>query len=161
MADRDAAVAADTKATDPVAAAPAAKSGEGTEQLRALLAKRPPDPKAVVQILDTHRGEHDAIFALLHQSLGNAYVQAVMAEMNGVRASIKNKEIAAGDPSDPNGGYFVAGQAENGARWRTGGGGFEGTANKDGLDTRVKLGADDALHGQGDKGGGAKLARSE
>ncbi len=55
-------------------------------------------------------------------------------------------------------GYFVAGQAEGGARWRTSDGSFTGKAGKDGLDSRYQMSERDALHGQVDKGGTGRLA---
>ncbi|MBL0213551.1 MAG: hypothetical protein IPQ07_06700 [Myxococcales bacterium] len=158
MAEGQLASATPQTTTEP-APAPVAKPGPGAEALRAMLAAGTrPDPKVVIELLDTHRGERDAIFALLHQSLGNAYVQEVVAGMDGLRASVKHREVAAGDPSDPNSGYFVAGQAENGARWRTADGSFTGKAGKDGLDTRYQMSERDALHGQVDKGGTGRLA---
>ena len=156
MADRQ--VASDIASHD-AEVAPATKqaSGPGVEQLRHLLATgtRPPASK-VIEILDTHRGERDAIFALLHSSLGNGYVQEVVAAMEHVRASVAHREVAAGDPSNPNGGYFVASQAEQGAKWRTADGSFTGKANKDGLDTRYQVDGHNAVHGVvGTKGEGS------
>jgi hypothetical protein len=76
-----------------------------------------------------------------------------MGAMDHLRASVKHREVAAGDPSDPSSGYFVAGQAEGGARWRTKDGAFTGKAGKDGLDTKYQVNEHDAVHGQVDKGG--------
>lgn len=122
--------------------------GPGVLALEALLKAGMPEPKQVVAVIDAHRSERDAIFARLHQSLGNAYVQRVVQEMGGLRASIDRREVAAGDPSHPEGGFFVASQKEQGARWRTGDGDFSGSIDKKGLDTRYQLDEDDALHGK-------------
>lgn len=129
------------------AATPEAKQGPGVQALEALLQQGGvPEPDQVVAILDAHRGERDAIFQALHQTLGNAYVQRVIDATSGLRASLDRREVVAGDPSDPQGGFFVASQAEQGARWRTSGGGFTGKVDKQGLDSRVRLDDDDALH---------------
>lgn len=153
MAEGQFASATETQTTtDP--APPIAKPGPGPEALRAMIASgQRPDPAAVVELIDKHRGERDAILAMLHSSFGNGYVQEVMRAMDHLRVSVKNREVAAGDPSDPNSGYFVAGQAEGGARWRTSDGSFTGKANKDGLDTKYQVNEHDAVHGQVDKSG--------
>jgi hypothetical protein len=65
----------------------------------------------------------------------------------GLKLDLKKKELRAGNPDDPSSGYFLASAEEQGARWRTGDGGFTGKANKDGLDTQIRLDEDDALHG--------------
>jgi hypothetical protein len=119
----------------------------GIDQLRALLASGRPDPKAVVALLDAHRDEHDAMLALLAARLGAAYVAEVRGAM-GLRASIARKEVVAGDPANPNGGYFIASQAQQGAKWSTAGGGFTGTIDKNGLDSTVRLDDNDSLHAQ-------------
>ena len=59
---------------------------------------------------------------------------------------VENAKIVAGNPADPNSGYFIASVPEKGARWRTGDGSFSGSVNKDGLDTRYLLDPHDALH---------------
>ena len=135
-----------------------AKPGPGVQALEALLQTGRPEPKAVVALVDTYRGERDALFALLHKSLGNEFVQQVVQEMGGVRASIDRKELAAGDPSNPTGGYFLASAKEQGARWRTADGDFTGKADKSGLDTTYKLDEDDALHGKVSAKGEGTLA---
>ena len=144
------------------AAAPApvvqAKPGPGVQALEALLQTGRPEPTQVVALVDTYRGERDALFALLHTSLGNEFVQQVVQEMGGVRASIDRKELAAGDPSNPTGGYFLASAQEQGARWRTADGDFTGKADKSGLDTTYKLDEDDALHGKVSAKGEGTLA---
>ena len=134
-------------APGPAQVDPIAQTGGGVAAISALLAKGGvPDPKAVVAILDAHRGERDAIFAFLQQQLGNAYVRQVVATADKLRLSIERKEVVAGDPSDPDGGYFLASAKEQGARWRTDEGGFTGKVDKEGLDSTVKLDEDDALH---------------
>ncbi len=135
-----------------------AKPGPGVQALEALLQSGRPEPKQVVALVDAYRGERDGLFGLLHKSLGNEFVQQVVQELGGVRASIDRKELAAGDPSNPTGGYFLASAKERGARWRTADGDFTGKADKSGLDTTYKLDADDALHGTVDKRGAGSLA---
>lgn len=135
-----------------------AKPGPGVQALEALLQSGRPEPTQVVALVDTYRGERDALFALLHKSLGNEYVQQVVQEMGGVRASIDRKELAAGDPSNPSGGYFLASAKEQGARWRTADGDFSGKADKSGLDATYKLDEDDALHGKVSAKGEGTLA---
>lgn len=158
MAEGQFASATETQTTTEPAA-PVAKPGPGTEALRAMLASgQRPDPRAVVELIDAHRGERDAMIALLHSTFGNGYVQEVMGAMDHLRVSVKNREVAAGDPSDPNSGFFVAGQAEQGARWRTADGSFTGKANKDGLDTKYQIDERDAVHGKVDKSGTGTLA---
>ncbi|MCX5741658.1 MAG: hypothetical protein NT062_04060 [Proteobacteria bacterium] len=146
MADREVTT---QEAPQPTVApvAPETKHGPGEQALEALLkAGGMPDTKKVIAIIDGHRGERDALFAMLQSSLGNAYTQQVVAQMDKLRLSIDRKEIAAGDPSNPDGGFFVAGAEQQGAKWRTAGGGFSGTADKDGLDTTVKTNEHDAIH---------------
>lgn len=158
MAEGQLASATETQ-TSLDTAPPVAKPGPGPEALRAMIASgQRPDPAAVVELIDAHRGERDAILAMLHATFGNGYVQEVMHAMDRLRLSVKNREIAAGDPSDPKGGYFVAGQAEQGARWRTEDGSFTGKANKDGLDTKYQVNEHDAVHGTIDKSGTGALA---
>ncbi len=132
---------------DPVKAPAAdAKPGSGVTQVQALLAHGKPAPADIVKVMDAHRSEHDAIFALLQKTYGNTYVQQVVAQMNHLRASIKNKEVVAGDPNGT-GGYFDASADKKGAEWRSSGGAFTGKANQDGLDATYKLDGDDSLHG--------------
>ncbi|MDB4960991.1 MAG: hypothetical protein JWP01_990 [Myxococcales bacterium] len=119
----------------------------GIQAIQALLARGGvPDPKQVVAILDAHRSERDAIITFLQQRLGNAYVQQVMAASSKLRASIERREVVAGDPSHAEGGYVVASQKEQGARWRTADGGFTGKVDKNGLDSTVRVDEDDAIH---------------
>lgn len=144
------------KHDDPVTA-PA--PGAGVQELQQLLARGgQPDPAAVVAIIDAHRGERDKIFAMLQSTLGNGYVQRVAAAMENLRASVKNREVVAGDPSNPNDGYFDASQALGGAKWRTKNGELSGTANKDGLDTRYQPNEHDAAHLKVDKNAAGTLA---
>jgi hypothetical protein len=120
--------------------------GPGEQALAALVRAGAPEPAQVVAIIDAHRGERDALFALLHSTLGNAYVQRVVTAMSHLRASVERREVVGGDPSDPNGGYFIASQADKGARWRTADGRFTGTADQRGLDSRYRLDDHDAIH---------------
>jgi hypothetical protein len=116
--------------------------GPGALALQAMLAKGRPEPKAVVELIDAHRSEHDDMMKLLHTTMGNAYVQEVLAAMDKLRLSVPRKELVAGDPNNPNAGYFQASAEQKGAKWSTAGGGFTGTADQKGLDSTVKL--DDA-----------------
>jgi hypothetical protein len=135
--------AADGAELDPVKPAEAAAEqdgGPGVKALKELLAKGPPDPNAIVAIIDAHRSEHDALFALLHTTFGNAFVVKVQEEMDRLRVSVDRKEVVAGDPAAADDGYFIASAAERGARWRTEGGGFTGRIDSRGLDTTVTSG---------------------
>ncbi len=76
-----------------------------------------------------------------------APVQGPPADPGKLKLDLKKKELRAGNPDDPNAGYFLASAKEQGARWRTSDGDFTGKVNKDGLDTRIKLDEDDQLHG--------------
>ena len=120
--------------------------GPGVLALEGLLAAGMPEPKQIVALIDAHRGEREAIFAQLHQSLGNGYVQRVVETMDKLRASVDRRELVAGDPSNPEGGYFLASQQAQGATWRTASGDFSGSIDKQGLDTRYQLDEDDTLH---------------
>jgi hypothetical protein len=120
-------------------------TGPGVKAAEALLKSGIPDVTKVIEIIDTHRGERDAIFKLLQSSLGNAYVQQTIKAMDTIRLSIKHKELAAGDPSNPESGYFLASAEEKAARWRTADGSFKGTANQKGLDASYQVDSDDAL----------------
>jgi len=156
QAARDPKLDVDQKREDPqVAQAP----GAGVQELQQLLARGgQPEPSAVVTIIDAHRDERDKLLALLQSTLGNGYVQRVVAAMENLRASVKNREVVAGDPSNPEDGYFDASQKLGGAKWRTQNGAFTGTANKDGLDTKYQASEHDAAHLQVDKGGAGSLA---
>ena len=148
-----------TQQTNDAQPAVATQEGAGVQALQQLLARGgQPAPEAVVDIIDKHRGERDKIFALLQTTLGNGYVQQVAAAMDHLRVSVKQREVVAGDPSNPEGGFFDASQAENGAKWRTKDGSFSGTANKDGLDTKYQPNPHDAAHLKVDKGGAGSLA---
>jgi hypothetical protein len=120
--------------------APLADDKPGLVALKALLAKGDPDPVAVIEILDAHRGERDALFGFLQTTLGNAYVARVEAAMSKLRLDTGRKEIVAGDPAAAEGGYFLASAEEKGARWRTKDGDFSGKVGKDGLDSKLRLG---------------------
>src|SRR5690242_7417909 len=117
-------VASSGQATAPTASQRA--YGAGVQALEALLAAGRPEPGKVVELLDAHRDEHDAMISLLDSRLGAGYVAEVKSAM-GLRASVSRREVVDGDPADPNAGYFIASQAEQGAKWRTAGGGFTGT----------------------------------
>lgn len=122
------------------------KTGPGVQALEALLAK--PNPKAndVAGLIDAHRDEHDAMLALVEKKLGKASATLVRKELDGLRASIQRKEIVVGDPGDPNANYLDISQQQGGAKWRAADGKFTGTADKNGLDTDVKVGAKDDIH---------------
>ena len=118
----------------------------GVRALEGLVARGAPTPDAVVSVLDAYRGDREAMFAYLHQTFGNGFVQQVIAASDKLRLSVRRRELVSGDPSDPSRGFFVASQQEQGARWRTGDGRFTGSAGKEGLDTRYQLDDDDAIH---------------
>ena len=122
--------------------------GKGMLALEAMLAKGAPKPKDVATLIDAHRDEHDQMLAFCDQKLGSAFVESVRSELNSLRLSIPNKELAVGDPGDPNADYLDISQAQGGAKWKAAGGKFTGTADKNGLDTTAKLGAHDSLHAQ-------------
>jgi hypothetical protein len=128
------------------AAQPEVVEGPGIKRLRELFAKGTPSPKDVVAILDAHRGERAQILEFLHGHAGNAYVASVMEAAEKLRLDLERRELVAGDPSSPDGGFFLASQAENGARWRTGDGTFAGQIGKQGVDARYNLDADSSLH---------------
>jgi len=138
-------VATTSKPAGP-SASDRAFGGEGLQQLEALLAKGQPPTKDIVALIDAHRDEHDAILALVEQKLGSTYAESVRTGLSKLRASVDRREVVAGDPGDPQSGFFVASQKEKGARWQTADGRFTGTANKDGLDSRYRLDSRDALH---------------
>lgn len=133
---------------DVPAAQPQPTTGPGVQALQALLAHGRPDPDKVVRIIDTYRGERDALLALLHKTLGNAYVQQVMSAMHGLRADIKRQEVAAGDPSDPTADSFVA--SKDGAKWRAGDGAFTGEVTKDALHSTNQIGSNDTIKADAD-----------
>ncbi|MDX2092743.1 MAG: hypothetical protein SFX73_33060 [Kofleriaceae bacterium] len=137
--------------------------GPGEQALQALLAKGRPEPKKVVTVLDTYRGERDALMAMLHKQLGNAYVQEVVQEMNGLRVDTKRLEVTAGDPGNPETTSFVANKegatlhtaggfdakaGKDGGSWSTADGDFTGKVDKKGLDSTYKIDDDDAIHAQ-------------
>lgn len=137
--------------TTAPAAAPAVAPAGGVQALEALASRGIPKPETVVDVLDAHRGDRDAMFAYLHQTFGNDYVQQVLAALDRLRLSVRRRELVAGDPSDPQGGHFLASEQERGARWRTADGRFTGTAGKEGLDTTYRLDDDDAIHARAGK----------
>lgn len=145
MADHQLDQAPIAAAQDP-APAVAKEPGPGAKALQALLAAGTPSVDKVVAVLDAHRGERDDLMKLLHATLGNAFVQDVVAAMGHLRASLDRKEVVAGDPAAADGGYFLASAEEKGARWRTADGRFTGKADQKGLDSTYRLGAHDDLH---------------
>jgi len=130
------------------AAAPApasAPAGPGLEALAALMAAGTPEPIEVVRLIDAHRGDRDAILAVVRARLGDDYAAQVIAAADRLRLDLDRRELVAGDPADPDGGYFLASQEEKGARWRTEGGRFEGKLDKEGLTSRYSLDDDSAV----------------
>lgn len=123
-------------------------TGAGVTALDALLAKGKPPPASVVALIDAHRGDRTAMFQLLQTKLGNAYVQQVTASMNHLRVSVPRREIAAGDPSNPNAGSFLASVANKDATWRTSSGDNTGKIDQSGLNTTEKLDASNDLNGK-------------
>ena len=130
----------------PTASERAFGTGAGVQALEALIAKGNPKAADVAGLIDAHRDEHDAMLALVEKKLGKASANLVRKELDGLRASIQRKEIVAGDPGDPNANYLDISQQLGGAKWRTADGKFTGTANKDGLDTTVKVDDKDSIH---------------
>jgi hypothetical protein len=128
------------------------EKGPGVRALETLLATGAHTPKQVLALIDAHRDESAAMFVLVESKLGAAFATEVRDAM-GLRASIKNKEVVAGDPTDANGGFFVASAKEQGARWQTADKSFTGTANKDGLESTYQIDENDALHAKVDKKG--------
>ncbi|MBP9088397.1 MAG: hypothetical protein KBG15_19910, partial [Kofleriaceae bacterium] len=119
-------------------------AGPGVGELQALLKQGVPDITKVIDIIDRRPGEHKELMQLV-QSLGGTYYQNVLHAMDAIRVDLKRKAIAAGDPSNPQGGYFLASAEEKAARWRTEDGKFQGKGTKDGLDASYQIDDDDAL----------------
>ncbi len=119
-------------------------AGPGVGELQALIKAGVPDITKVIDIIDRRPGEHKELMQLV-QSLGGAYYQNVLHAMDAIRLDLKRKALAAGDPSNPQGGYFLASAEEKAARWRTEDGKFQGKASKDGLDASYQIDEDDAL----------------
>ena len=136
----------ETAAGKPAPSASDRAFGQGVQALEAMLGKGKPKPEDVATLIDAHRDEHDQMLAVVQQQLGEGFADTVRADLHKLRASIANKEVVAGDPADPKSGYFDASAQLGGAKWKTAGGGFTGTANKDGLDTSVILDPKDTLH---------------
>src|SRR4051812_18235361 len=120
--------------------------GPGVQAAEALVAAGGAKAEKLAEVIDTHRDEHDAILALVRDKLGASFAESVRGELGHVRASISRKELAVGDPGDPESGYVLVSQKQGGAKWRTGDGRFTGTADKEGLDSKYKLDAHDSLH---------------
>ncbi|MBE7449847.1 MAG: hypothetical protein HS111_13375 [Kofleriaceae bacterium] len=133
--------------TPEVTPTPAATAGAGVARLEELLARGRPGPEEVVALIDAHRGETDAMIAVLHRALGNAFVEQVTAAMDRLRWDLRRREVVAGDPTRADGGYFLASAAERGARWRTAGGDFSGQVDQDGLRSRYRVDDDTAILG--------------
>lgn len=149
------------RATAAPAAAEAEKSevpapiavGPGVAELQALMKQGVPDLTKVIDIIDRRPGEHQQLMDLV-KSISPEYHKNLLKAMDAIRIDLKRKAIAAGDPNDPQAGYFVGSAEEKGARWRTGDGKFQGKANKDGLDATYKIDDNDALvaHAAGKEG---------
>ncbi|MBA3458156.1 MAG: hypothetical protein H0T42_34060 [Deltaproteobacteria bacterium] len=71
-----------------------APTASGVRALEALLASGRPTPAMAVRLIEMYRGDRDAMFAMLHRSLGNAYVQEVVREMRSSRAEESGPEDA-------------------------------------------------------------------
>ena len=140
-----------TKPPAPTASELAFEPGPGVKALEALLASASATPKQVVDLIDAHRDESAAMFVLVESKLGAEFVGQVRDSM-GLRASIKRREVVAGDPTG-NGGFFVASEKEQGARWKTADGSFDGKVNKDGLDSTYRIDGNDSIHAHSDKSG--------
>ncbi|HUQ05686.1 MAG TPA: hypothetical protein VM261_24450 [Kofleriaceae bacterium] len=129
-----------------------APSGPGLQKLNELLARGRPSAAEVVELIDAHRGEKDAILASLQTSLGNGFVSEVLSAMDGTRWHLRRREVVHGDPTSADGGFFIASEAERGARWRTEGGGHTGSLDGHGLRTRTRVDEDTAVLGSLDTG---------
>ncbi|MBV8759744.1 MAG: hypothetical protein JO257_20815, partial [Deltaproteobacteria bacterium] len=138
----------DTTAGKPAPSASDRAYGKGMQALEAMLAKGAPKPKDVATLIDAHRDEHDQMLSLVQQKLGDSFVANVRSELSSLRLSIANKELAVGDPGDPNADYLDISQAQGGAKWKAAGGKETGTIDKNGLDTTAKLNAHDSIHAQ-------------
>jgi hypothetical protein len=140
--------------TDPARTASelAFEKGPGVRALEALLAAGAHTPKQVVELIDAHRDESAAMFVLVEAKLGAGFATEVRHAM-GLRASIARKEVVAGDPTNANGGFFVASAKEQGAHWQTADKRFTGTANQDGLDSTYRVDDNDSVHAHVDKKG--------
>lgn len=134
---------------DVVAPLPAGRpheaDGPGVTAVRALFAAGEPKPTKVVELLDKHRGERDAIFAFLQAQGGNGYVARVQAELDDLRFSIERREVVAGDPASPDDGFFHGSAERRGAAWRTESGRFRGEIDDRHTDIRYQHDADTAL----------------
>jgi len=146
---------ATNQAPAPTASEQAFEQGPGVKALETLLATGTATPKQVVDLIDANRGESAAMFSMVEAKLGSGFVTQVRESM-GLRMSIKRKELVAGDPAG-NGGFFVASEKEQGARWRTNDGSFDGKVNKDGLDSTWRIDGNDSLHAHTDKSGNGAL----
>jgi hypothetical protein len=148
VADQQLAPKSTTTAAPDVEAKPAvpAQTGAGVAALTQLIQRGQPAPAAVVQLIDAHRTERDAMINLLQQTLGNSYVQQVVTAMNKLRVSVPNQEVVDGDPANPSAGYVLASGKEQDARWQTANGDFSGKIDQTGLDAKEQLGANNDLH---------------
>lgn len=144
MSERTTAATAATAEAEQTEVAAPIVAGPGVGELQALIKAGVPDITKVIDIIDRRPGEHKELMQLV-QSLGGAYYQNVLHAMNAIRVDLKRKAIAAGDPSNPQGGHFLASAEEKAARWRTEDGKFQGKASKDGLDASYQIDQDDAL----------------
>ncbi len=144
MSERTTAATAATAEAEKTEVAAPIVAGPGVGELQALIKAGVPDITKVIDIIDRRPGEHKELMQLV-QSLGGAYYQNVLHAMDAIRIDLKRKALAAGDPSNPQGGYFLASAEEKAARWRTEDGKFQGKASKDGLDASYQIDDDDAL----------------
>lgn len=144
MSERTTASATATAEAEKTEVATPIVAGPGVGELQALIKAGVPDITKVIDIIDRRPGEHKELMQLV-QSLGGAYYQNVLHAMDAIRVDLKRKALAAGDPSNPQGGYFLASAEEKAARWRTEDGKFQGKASKDGLDATYQIDEDDAL----------------
>lgn len=130
MADRVAVHELDEALAGPEATRAVETTGPGVTALRTLFASGEPKPARVVEIIDKHRSERDAIFAFLQTHAGNGYVARVQAELEDLRVSVARREVVAGDPTRPEEGFFHASADRRGAAWRTESGAFSGSIDQ-------------------------------
>ena len=87
---------AQVAATPHASEAASTVSGAGVAALQAMLRRGAPPPTRVVALLQTYPRDRDAMLTMLHQRLGNQYVQQVTATWQGTYVSESSTEAAIG-----------------------------------------------------------------
>lgn len=81
---------------------PTATESSTVAQLRGLLARGRPSPSVVAQLIQTNPAGRDAALALLHQTLGNSFVQEVVATLMSKPGTVQSKtDDRAPDSAEP------------------------------------------------------------